>query len=66
MPAFQKNIYWSIPAPDGKSIWAIPKMHVGAQLFANPVERVLDQVFKQDPKTIPRLLKDTGSDITSN
>jgi hypothetical protein len=63
MTDWQKNMFWSMPAPDGKTVWSIPKMHVGAQIFANPVERVLDQVYKQNPKSVKQLLKDTGKDV---
>jgi hypothetical protein len=61
---FQKNSFWYIPVPNSKddSLLAIPKMHTAAQLFGNPVERVLDTVFDDNPKTVARILKDTGAD----
>jgi hypothetical protein len=65
MSGFKKNMFWAIPAPDGKTIWTIPKMHIGAQIFANPVERILDNVTGQNPKTWQRMLKDSGSDLAS-
>jgi hypothetical protein len=66
MADFKKNLTWAIPAPNGKDVWLIPKMHLGAQLFANPLERVLDQVFNQNPQSAGKILKDTGKDVVVN
>jgi hypothetical protein len=66
MADFKKNLTWAIPAPNGQDVWLIPKMHLGAQLFANPVERVLDQVFQQNPQSTGKILKDTGKDTLIN
>lgn len=63
MSDWQKNMFWSMPAPDGKSVWSIPKMHVGAQIFANPVERILDKLTNDNPKAWSRIAKDTGKDL---
>jgi hypothetical protein len=62
MSEYQKNMFWHIPVPNSETILSIPKMHTAAQLFGNPVERMLDNVFDDNPKTISRILKDTGAD----
>jgi hypothetical protein len=66
MADFKKNLTWAIPSPNGKDVWLIPKMHLGAQLFANPLERVLDQVFNQNTQSAGKILKDTGKDVVVN
>jgi hypothetical protein len=37
-------------------------MHTAAQLFGNPIERALDLAFEDNPKSVSRILKDTGAD----
>jgi hypothetical protein len=63
MTEWQKNLTWAVPKPDGKGVWLVPKMHVGAQIFANPIERVLDRMYDEDPKSTSRIFKDTGKDL---
>lgn len=62
---FQKNAFWYIPVPNSKDdrILAFPKLYVGAQLFANPIERVLDHITKEDPTTFKRFVRETGNDF---
>jgi hypothetical protein len=45
MPEYRKNMFWHIPVPNSEEIVAIPKAHLVAQIFANPAERALDQMF---------------------
>jgi Large polyvalent protein associated domain 38 len=62
MSEWQKNMFWHIPVPNSEKIYSVPKMHTAAQLFGNPIERVLDTVMGDNPKTWDRILKDTGKD----
>jgi hypothetical protein len=63
---FQKNAFWYIPVPNSKDdrLLAFPKLYVGAQLFANPIERILDHVTGEDPTTFAKFVKSTGTDFT--
>lgn len=52
-PDHQKNMYWFAPVPnsDKDEVLVIPKPHFIAQLFANPVEHVMNQQLEQTTKS---------------
>lgn len=64
MPEYRKNMFWHIPIAnsDDNTIIAIPKAHLVAQLFANPVERVLDKIYDDSGKSAEEIAKDSFMD----
>lgn len=65
MPDWQKNTFWAVPDITGNSdkVYMIPKGFLVTQIFANPVERALDQVFGGEHKTSDKLMKETIEDF---
>lgn len=65
---WQKNMFWYIPVPnsDDDKLLAIPKGHLVAQLFANPLERALDKMFDNKDKTVKTIAKETVKDLFKN
>ena len=62
MSQWQRNVFWHVPGPDG-DIYAIPKAHVVAQVFANPVERALDYMLESQDKNVSENIQDTLKDL---
>ena len=62
MPQWSRNAFWHVPAPNG-DIYAIPKAHVVAQVFANPVERALDYYLESQDKNVKESVQDTLQDL---
>ena len=69
-PTWQKNMFWHIPIPsENDTVLLIPKAHIIAQIFANPIERILDGIFMDGQagiKNPDKFAKETISDLASS
>jgi len=65
MQPYQKNLYWAMPDPASEKIILIPKPHFIGQAFANPVERMLDQITGSTTRTADEEVKAGLKDIAS-
>lgn len=64
MPEWQKNLFWAIPNPgEGDNLIMIPKGFLVGQMFSNPIERALDQMFGKENKDNATILKETRADF---
>src|SRR5690625_2366774 len=65
MPEWQKNLFWAIPNPatDSDGLIMIPKGFLVGQIFSNPIERALDQIYGPENKDAKQVLKETGDDF---
>lgn len=63
LKTFEKNIYWHIPAPNGEDLYVIPKAHVVAQVFANPLERSLERMFNNPDSAVGEDVKQSVLDL---
>lgn len=63
MPTYQKNTFWAIPVPNTDHIMLMPKPFILGQMFANPIERMLDHSFADKNKPISQDIVDTLFDV---
>lgn len=63
---WEKNLFWHVPLPDGENLLAIPKAHLLAQIFANPIERVLDEITVGSNKEVADHVKETIKDFSQS
>lgn len=67
-PDYQKNLYWFAPVPNSDKVAVIPKPHFIGQMFANPVEHVLNQMTGSNVKSggeeMKQYLKEVGGILT--
>lgn len=63
MPTWQKNTFWAIPVPNTDKLILMPKPFILGQIFANPIERMLDHAFTDKSKPISQSVVDTIFDL---
>jgi len=62
-PDYQKNLYWFAPVPNSDKVAVIPKPHFIGQVFANPVEHVLNQLTDSNSMTSKEETKQFLSEV---